>query len=307
MKKILILSTSDNVHSDAIQTLLEAGDHPFIRINFDQVPNVPSISTDQEALMVDNERVHIKSVFLHHPKVRIAATISDDLDRRLGNSQWTSLIQNLPFTLPPKTRWLNNPTAIKANSSTFLQLNAAKNVGFRTPLTCITTDIKTLRSFTKGLPVILKPGNLTGLNLEGQRLLAHLISADDISPEILKNAPCLFQEYIPKAFELRVHVIGQTVLTCRIDSQAIEQTTIDWRNYDLKNTPHVVYNLPTPIAQQCVELTKSLGYELGIIDLIVTPEEEFVFLECNSQGHWLWIEQLTQLPITETVIKYLMD
>jgi len=30
----------------------------------------------------------------------------------------------------------------------------------------------------------------------------------------------------------------------------------------------------------------------------VTPENEYVFLELNPSGQWLWIEDLTGLPIS---------
>jgi hypothetical protein len=33
----------------------------------------------------------------------------------------------------------------------------------------------------------------------------------------------------------------------------------------------------------------------------VTPSGEWYFLEVNSMGQWLWIEDLTGLPITATL------
>ena len=39
----------------------------------------------------------------------------------------------------------------------------------------------------------------------------------------------------------------------------------------------------------------------GAIDLIETPDGEFVFLEVNPSGQWGWIADLGGLPIPEAV------
>ncbi|MEJ2669125.1 MAG: MvdD family ATP-grasp ribosomal peptide maturase, partial [Gammaproteobacteria bacterium] len=33
-----------------------------------------------------------------------------------------------------------------------------------------------------------------------------------------------------------------------------------------------------------------LGLNFGCIDMILTPDDEFVFLEVNPNGQWLWVE-----------------
>lgn len=43
----------------------------------------------------------------------------------------------------------------------------------------------------------------------------------------------------------------------------------------------------------------------GCFDLIVTPDGEYVFLECNPNGQWLWVELATGLPIAEAIADFL--
>ena len=38
-------------------------------------------------------------------------------------------------------------------------------------------------------------------------------------------------------------------------------------------------------------LMRMLGLAFGCIDLIVTPQGEYVFLEVNEMGQFLWVEQ----------------
>ena len=40
--------------------------------------------------------------------------------------------------------------------------------------------------------------------------------------------------------------------------------------------------------------------------MIVTPDGEYIFLEINPAGQWLWIEELTKLPITEALADLLV-
>jgi hypothetical protein len=48
------------------------------------------------------------------------------------------------------------------------------------------------------------------------------------------------------------------------------------------------------------------GLVYGTIDLIVTPDNRYVFLELNSAGEYSWIEELTGLPISEAIADYLL-
>jgi hypothetical protein len=40
--------------------------------------------------------------------------------------------------------------------------------------------------------------------------------------------------------------------------------------------------------------------------MIVTPQNEYVFLECNLNGQWLWIEFETGFKISEAIANLLM-
>ena len=43
----------------------------------------------------------------------------------------------------------------------------------------------------------------------------------------------------------------------------------------------------------------------GAVDMILTPKEEYVFLEINQTGQWGWIEDLARLPISCTIAETL--
>ena len=122
----------------------------------------------------------------------------------------------------------------------------------------------------------------------------------------IRVAPCLFQEYIEKDYELRITVVGNQVFAARIYSQEHEETKLDWRRDQHKVTlRHEVENLDPQLERMCINLTRSLGLTFGAIDMIVTPRQERVFLEINPNGQWGWIEKLTGLPIADALIDVL--
>src|SRR5439155_11640005 len=84
-------------------------------------------------------------------------------------------------------------------------------------------------------------------------------------------------------------------------------TKYDWRRYDLEQTPHLPHQLPDDVAQRCVALTERLGVRYGAVDLILTPDGRYVFLEINPNGQYLWIEELTGLPISDAIRDLLMQ
>ena len=118
--------------------------------------------------------------------------------------------------------------------------------------------------------------------------------------------PCLFQEYVAKAVELRVTVVGTEVFAAQIDSQATERTKHDWRRYD-SATPYSQHRLPQDEEERCVTLVRCLGLEFGAIDLVLRPDGRYVFLEINANGQWGWIEQLTGFPIAAAIADRLIE
>ena len=82
------------------------------------------------------------------------------------------------------------------------------------------------------------------------------------------------------------------------------QAAIDWRR-DYSCLTYQIHQLPTSIEQACVRLVEVFNLQFSAIDLIVTPEGEYVFLEQNGNGQWLWLERETGQPMTEALIDLL--
>ncbi len=301
---VLILTRNENQHSDRVQEGLNRRNIDFKRINIDDVNNQTPIVSLSNFKQPDQL---FSGVFVHHPRIEISEKLGvDKLERQIISATWSNWIMSLE-SIYGDAMWINRPTISTLSLNIFNQLRLASKLGLKVPDTLFTNSKCQLSDFvSKHRNVIVKTGPLLGVHLSGQRILTKLIGIDDISSLAIDHSPGFFQNYIEKAFELRIHVIGDQVLCCRIESQANDRTRDDWRRYNISKTPHFAHVLDKQVESQCISIVKSLGLEFGIIDMIVTTNGEHVFLECNSQGHWIWIEELTGLPITQALIERLI-
>jgi glutathione synthase/RimK-type ligase-like ATP-grasp enzyme len=71
-------------------------------------------------------------------------------------------------------------------------------------------------------------------------------------------------------------------------------------------TQYAPHDLPRDVERRCVALVGRLGLTYGAIDMIVTPDGRYVFLEINPSGLYQWIEVATGLPITDAICDLLI-
>jgi len=93
-----------------------------------------------------------------------------------------------------------------------------------------------------------------------------------------------------------------TIVDDRIFAAAIEVDqygALDWR-LDM-NPVITAVDLPTDVERKLRRLQRGLGLRYGAIDLIRTPEGDYVFLEVNSGGQFLFIEIAIRQPISAAI------
>ncbi|MFM9073679.1 MAG: hypothetical protein ACKOOC_09800, partial [Cyanobium sp.] len=65
--------------------------------------------------------------------------------------------------------------------------------------------------------------------------------------------------------------------------------------------------LPEQVRSACIGLMHELGLVFGYIDLIVTKDQEYVFLEVNQMGQFLWVEEANpNIPLLDAFCQFLM-
>jgi hypothetical protein len=234
------------------------------------------------------------------PEVR--AVIEQDC-RDFLTSVWDSLgCRALPGT----------PSAMKAAQLKASHMCRAAALGFEVPATAFTNDPESFLDLYRGQNgrMISKINGMLALRArfgtEFGRYTEMVTRRDVAYADAIAYCPIVLQGYVPKKLEIRVTVVGERVFAAEIHSQAAHRTRVDWRRYDLASTPHFPHTLPTDVAARCVKLVADRGLSYGTIDLILTPDERYVFLELNSAGEYAWIEELTGLAISEAIADHLL-
>lgn len=208
--------------------------------------------------------------------------------------------------------WVPGPLATmrRAERKGF-QLKTARALGLALPETVITNNPDELLNLYREHSGQLISKRVASRPLRGwdrEVRYAEPVGARDIGyAAALRLCPVILQAYVPKSVELRVTVVGTSVFAAEIHSQETNRTRHDWRRYDLETTRHEPHQLPDAVAGQCVRLVEELGLCYGAIDLVLTPDGRYVFLEINPNGQYLWIEDLARLPITEAICDLLIS
>jgi hypothetical protein len=191
-----------------------------------------------------------------------------------------------------------------------LQLIMAKESGLQIPATIVTNEPNVALSFYTehnsnivfkclGIPVVEDT-----TNTKCGMIYTSRVPGSDFST--VNAAPCLFQEALDKQYELRIAVVGDRIIPVRIDSQATMDGRIDWRR-EMDNSAMYEQldderDLPRDVRIALCKLHERLGLHWGMVDMVVTPDNRYVFLETNPDGAWLWLEEeLGDIGITKCI------
>lgn len=196
--------------------------------------------------------------------------------------------------------WVNHPHRHAAANAKAAQLRAARRLGLEIPPTLVTNDADAARAFLAKAdgPVVYKAMSQSLDTEPGRALFTGLVTEREIAKlDAIELTPGIFQQFVPKAYELRVTVVGERLFGVRLDSQAHAASRIDWRHIPL-DLDHQAIALPPAIAAKIRAFMQVFGLTYGAFDFIVTPEGRHVFLEVNPAGQYMWVEAKTGLEIT---------
>lgn len=231
-------------------------------------------------------------------------------DKTASRAELTAYHAGALELLPPDILWANPLTTRHSASFKLRQLAAAVAVGLSIPETLVTDDSAQAKDFVASRPersVIYKPFytfHWERADKQYYSSVTTLVATTDFDdPQALIWSPGIFQEFAPKAYELRVSVFGRTCVSAKI----FDQNPIDWRirQHAMKVSP---YELPKAIELKLLALMDKLGLVMGMADFIVTPDGDYVFLEINEQGQFLWVEQeCPDLPLLDICTRFFMS
>jgi glutathione synthase/RimK-type ligase-like ATP-grasp enzyme len=321
--KVLILTETDDEHARFLEPKLQARGAEILRFDNAQFPAEAELSLRysragrwEHTLRVEGETIlpaQISAVWNRRfSQPTLHADLTDVSVRYYVEQEARHFLRD--FWDTRETQWVPaTPTVVMNAEQKAAQLQLAAELGFELPPTLITNSAQAVLEFRRQYPgaLISKACHSATVRCEDgttRGVFTEVVSNRDLGYlASLRYCPVIFQAYVPKRVELRITVVGSRVFAAEIHSQQTRHTRFDWRRYDDAHTVYQPHPLPEKVERQCLLLVERLGLCYGAIDMIVTPDGRYVFLEINPNGQWLWIERYTGLPISEALCDLLLS
>ena len=322
---ILLVTSKDDLTSDYLIARIRDRGIEFFRFNTEDFPysfDVSLFLTEEISDFTIQDRV--RGVAIHSSEIVGAyfrkprkPTVGQSADRGEQTFHERELIETLRslWRLLPKEKWLNSPESLLLASNKVKQLEIAKGIGFRIPETLISSrpiDIHTFaeRHRSDVIAKAVKNGFLVSPESVSLVFTSRVEAADYVSIKNAKSVvPSTFQPRLEKKCDLRITVVGESIFATAILSQEHPVTSIDWRTWETVSQVNLIqtpFTLPEKISEMCRELNRRLDLGFSCIDMVLTADEEFYFLEVNANGQWAWIEQMVGCPIRDAIIDQLI-
>jgi glutathione synthase/RimK-type ligase-like ATP-grasp enzyme len=317
---ILILTEPADVHADRVAQKLHDRSASFVRFNSADFPRHARLSVhfqekdgNRYVLEAHDESVELtdlNAIWYRRPKLSIAHTrLTDTATRTATQQECETFLYDLWNSVGGM--WVPGPPFVLQRWRKVAHLGFAQKLGFELPPTLVTNSPDELIAFYRqhNGNIVSKRVGSSFLSSEASPFYRYtdVVTKRDVGyAQAIRYAPMIFQAYVPKEVELRITVVGSQVFAAEIHSQETNHTRYDWRRFDHYHTPYLPHELPPSVAQRCAQLVHRMGLTFGAIDMILTPDGRYVFIEINANGQYLWIEYATGLPISDAVCDLLI-
>ncbi len=321
MKMILLITNKEDITVDFIVHKLKLRGYDYYRLNTEDIPEIINIRfsiSDHKYELYDQIKKcsidlnAVSAVYFRRPKISTLEYISkiDNYERQYLRNELSFLIEGIYKTLR-HAFWVNNVYKIREAENKILQLQIAQEVGFAIPYSVISNSVDDIQAVLKGysgncITKPIKSGNM-GLSDDSKVIFTSEIDNACLKdPERIKSFPLYIQEKVNKGYDIRCIVVGEKTFAAKIDSQESVDGKTDWRKTS-DFLPHDRIDLPYEIHKKAILITQRLGLTYSAIDFVLDKNGKYVFLECNPNGQWAWIEKRLGYPISDSIVDALQE
>ncbi|MDD2191065.1 MAG: grasp-with-spasm system ATP-grasp peptide maturase [Bacteroidales bacterium] len=297
MNKILILSNDNDYSTTKVIRWMNYIDNSIEVIRFDilDIENLNQIGISSYMQINNSLSFYTNDICVVWTR-KLSDLIIDDtiIDANMLTENKNNIVKNLKEEFDTiieflyfqiersNSYWLNKPKYNYPNK--LEQLYIAKQLGFNTPNTIISTNKNNVQEFSNLITKSLRSG--IRYNIKGEIYSSY---TSRLKKELLANDffISLFQEEIEKELELRVFYLDGKCYTIAILSQNNKQTEVDYRQYDHSNANrNELYNLPNELEDLIVKFMDRMNLQTGSLDFILNRKGDYIFLEVNPSGQY---------------------
>ncbi|KQT33123.1 MvdD family ATP-grasp ribosomal peptide maturase [Chryseobacterium sp. Leaf405] len=323
MNKILIIThTGDNFSIEKVTEYIDKNNCEVIRFDVDDYPLKNKLTTSFQdgawmTILETPEKKHrlddIAAVW-YRRAYNIGNGLKEEMDPKFYGAAMGEIRNTLfGFLESVDVYSLGKPGVYRRLDSKEEQLKIADKIGLKIPETCVTNNPEEAKKFIlKHQNVIAKMQTGFAIYEDGVEsvVFTNVIDEDKLEElDTLLYCPMQFQKKIEKKKELRVTIVGRDVYAFEIDSQQSEAAKIDWRKDGVNLIDKwIPTELPTDVEAKLLELLDVYHVDYGAIDIIVSPEDEYYFIEINAAGEFFWLDNLTEEnQISKSIADILCD
>lgn len=311
MDKILIIThTADNFSIEKVTEYIGKNGCEVIRFDVDLYPLQNKLST----VFQDGEWVSILetqemkyrlddiAAIWYRRAYNIGKGLREELEAKFYGAAMGEIRNTIfGFIESVDVYSLGKPSVYRRLDSKEEQLKVADKIGLKIPETCLTNNPEEARKFIlKHQNVVAKMQTGFAIYEDGVEnvVFTNVVSEDRLEElDSLLYCPMQFQKMIEKKKELRVTIVGRDVYAFEVDSQQFEDSKVDWRKDGVNLIDKWVRTeLPGDVEEKLLELLDVYNVDYGAIDIIVSPEDEYFFIEINAAGEfsgWIILQKKT--------------
>ena len=111
-----------------------------------------------------------------------------------------------------------------------------------------------------------------------------------VEESIFRFCPVILQERMDSLCEIRAVFMGEACVAVEHNHAAGGRNHLDARTSSLPNRQLRRHTLPADVVGRCMRVMEKLSLVFGSFDFLLMPDGEYVFLEINPQGQWVWLD-----------------
>ncbi|GLP69352.1 ATP-grasp ribosomal peptide maturase [Streptomyces sp. TUS-ST3] len=303
---VLILTCEEDVTADMVVLHLNATGVPVVRLDPADLTDGVALSAEyvhgafRGHLSVGGRLVGIsglRSIWVRRPGTPAA--------RAAAPSEWLTeeSAQALYGMLRGSdARWMNHPDAARRARHKPWQLRLAQRCGLPVPATIVTTFPQAAREFAERYPdLVVKP--VSGAHPQDPpRAVPTSRVAPDTDFAAVAFGPTLLQRRVAKRADIRLTVVGETMLAARKVCGADDEVDVRFAPPTSSWQPTEV---PPRVAAAVQTYLRAAELAYGAFDFAEDGDGTWWFLECNQSGQFGFVEVDTGQPIARSIAEWL--
>lgn len=311
---LLVLTNSGDATSSYLVPILQKSGIKVARIDTDTLvvnldvsyrPGAAAVKLNGTWLGAES----VTNVWYRRPERLKDNRFENSAEGRYTLAEWTESIEGF-FSHIPERLWVNHPARNTAASHKIEQLTIARGLGFMIPDTLVTQDREVLVEFYQRYRRVIAKPMASGCVERSGGQPDSLIYTNQIRPENLDDlgdlavCPTLFQQCIDKSADVRISVVDHYVHAVALYAVDYDgNQRCDIRRNNMADVRYETIEVPASVTAAISKLMAHYQLRFGAIDMAVSTNGDWYFLEINPNGQWAWLDLCGSCNIAASFIE----